>query len=162
MSERVVRMDADLAVLDPWLRGETARLDAPGAADVRVVAPIPSQSPRIPIWLGGMRPAALRRAARWNGWIAIATSDDGASMALSPGAFGSMVEQVRAHRAELGRSGDPFDMAVFGFSDPGGSDLVRSYADQGASWWLESLSPMRGPADDLLAIVEAGPPATTG
>ena len=157
LSERVARMDAGLATIDPWLRGESARLDVEGAMEVRL-GPRPVQVPRPPIWLGGMRPGALRRAARWDGWIAIATSDDGSSIALSPEAFGDMVERVRAQRDALGLTGQPYDIAVFGFSDPGGTDLVASYAARGATWWLESLSPMRGTVDQLLAIVEAGPP----
>jgi alkanesulfonate monooxygenase SsuD/methylene tetrahydromethanopterin reductase-like flavin-dependent oxidoreductase (luciferase family) len=157
LPERVARMDAALSVIDPWLRGETARLDAAGAASVRV-GPSPIQVPRPPIWLGGMRQGALRRAAHWDGWIAIATSEDGSSMELSPEAFGEMVERVHVERAALGRQKAPFEVAVFAFSDPGGADLVRSYADQGATWWLESLSPMRGSVDELLGVVEAGPP----
>lgn len=157
LSERVARMDAGLAALDSWLRGEPARLDVGGATEVRV-GPRPSQTPRPPIWIGGMRPGALRRAARWDGWIAIATSDDGSSMALAPDAFGAMVGRVDEERASLGRAEASFDVAVFGFSDPGGAALVRSYADQGATWWLESLSPMRGSVDELLAVVEDGPP----
>jgi len=156
LADRVARMDAALTALDPWLRGEPAHLQA-GGADV-VMAPRPVQVPRPPIWLGGMRPGALRRAARWDGWVAIATSEDGSSMSLSPAAFGEMVEGLQGERAALDRPAAPFDVAVFGFSDPGGPDLVRSYADRGATWWLESLSPMRGSIDTLLAIVEHGPP----
>jgi alkanesulfonate monooxygenase SsuD/methylene tetrahydromethanopterin reductase-like flavin-dependent oxidoreductase (luciferase family) len=157
LTERVARMDVALSAIDPWLRGETARLGTYGTAEVRV-GPAPVQVPRPPIWFGGMRPAALRRAAQWDGWIAIATSEDGSSMSLSPEAFGAMVGQVKAERTAVGRGADPFDVAVFGFSDPGGPDLVRSYADHGATWWLESLSPMRGSVDELLAVVQGGPP----
>ena len=157
MSERVARMDAGLAALDPWLRGEMGRLDVAGATDVRV-GPRAIQLPRPPIWIGGMRPGALRRAARWDGWIAVATSDDGSSMALTPEAFGTMVGRVDEERARLGRADAPFDVAVFGFSERGGGAVVRSYAEQGATWWLESLSPMRGTLGDLVAFVEDGPP----
>jgi alkanesulfonate monooxygenase SsuD/methylene tetrahydromethanopterin reductase-like flavin-dependent oxidoreductase (luciferase family) len=157
LPDRVARMDAALSAVDPWLRGEPARLDAPGA-DAVILGPRPVQRPRPPIWLGGMRPGALRRAARWDGWIAIATSEDGSSMALSPEVFGEKVERVQAERSAIGRQDERFDVAVFGFADPGGAALVASYAEHGATWWLESLSPMRGSTDELLAIVEAGPP----
>jgi alkanesulfonate monooxygenase SsuD/methylene tetrahydromethanopterin reductase-like flavin-dependent oxidoreductase (luciferase family) len=156
LSERVARMDAALAAIDPWLRGEAARVDVDGTTEVNV-GPRPVQVPRPPIWLGGMRPGALRRAARWDGWIAIATSEDGSSMALSPESFGEKVDRVRAERATGGRAGEPFDIAVFGFSEPAGAELARSYAEHGATWWLESLSPMRGSLDELLTIVEVGP-----
>jgi alkanesulfonate monooxygenase SsuD/methylene tetrahydromethanopterin reductase-like flavin-dependent oxidoreductase (luciferase family) len=157
LSERVARMDAALAAIDPWLRGEAARVDVEGTTEVKV-GPRPVQVPRPPIWLGGMKPGALRRAARWDGWIAIATSDDGSELSLPPGAFGEMVARVMAERTALGREADPFDVAVFGFSDAGDAALVQSYADRGATWWLESLSPMRGSLDELMAVVEAGPP----
>jgi alkanesulfonate monooxygenase SsuD/methylene tetrahydromethanopterin reductase-like flavin-dependent oxidoreductase (luciferase family) len=160
LPERVKRMEAALSVVDPWLRGEPARLNAPGAAAV-ILGPRPVQSPRPPIWLGGMRPGALRRAARWDGWIAIATSEDGSSMALSPEAFGEMVDRIQAERESTGRRVEPYDVAVFGLAEPGGAELVASYADRGATWWLESLSPMRGSIDELLVVIGAGPPRQT-
>jgi alkanesulfonate monooxygenase SsuD/methylene tetrahydromethanopterin reductase-like flavin-dependent oxidoreductase (luciferase family) len=159
-AERVATMDADLAVLDPWLRGEPARLAVPGAQEVRV-GPRPVQTPRPPIWLGGMRPGGLRRAARWDGWIAIAVSDDGSSMVLTPEAFAAMVDTVRAERTAIGLADVAFDVAVFGFRDTTDVELVQAYADAGATWWLESLSPMRGSLEALLAIVEGGPPQSS-
>jgi hypothetical protein len=73
-----------------------------------------------------------------------------------------MVDRVLAERASFGRSDELFDVAVFGFTSPGGSgtNLVTSCAEAGATWWLESLSPMRGSLESLLAVVEAGPPGT--
>jgi hypothetical protein len=58
-----------------------------------------------------------------------------------------------------GHAGLPFDIAVFGFSEPSGTDAVAAFGAAGATWWLESLSPMRGSIDELLARIEAGPPA---
>lgn len=156
---RIERMDEALGIVDALLRGE--RVDHAGPAyrlEGGAVGPRPVQAPRPPIWLGGMRPGALRRAARWDGWIAVATSDDGTSMALSPGSFGRLVEVLQAEREALGRVGEPFDIAVFGRSDEGGRDLIEAYAAAGATWWLESLSPMRGSLEELSAVVRAGPP----
>lgn len=158
LPERVARMDAALARIDPWLRGLPARADGVGAGDV-VVGPRPSQDPRPPIWLGGMRPGALRRAARWDGWIAIAVSEDGSTMQLTTERFAEMVATVHAERLVLGQGDAPFDVAVFGFTGPTRpSDVPTAFADAGATWWLESLSPMRGSLDELIDIVEAGPP----
>lgn len=157
-AERAARMDADLAIIDPWLRGLAARLDHPNATEV-IVGPRPAQRPRPPIWLGGMRPGALRRAARWDGWIAIAVSEDGAEMQLAPDAFAAMVRRIRDERAAIGRAEAPFDVAVFGMTEPGDQTTIAAFADAGATWWLESLSPMRGTVDELVARVALGPAA---
>lgn len=156
---RVARMDEALEVVDALLRGETVRHEGPEYV-VRDVAlgPRPVQEPRPPIWIGGMRPGALRRAARWDGWIAVAVADDGSGINLRPEAFGAMVRAVDAERARLGRADGAFDVAVFAYSDPYAPDLAGAFAEAGATWWLESLSPMRGSPDDLLAIVGKGPP----
>jgi alkanesulfonate monooxygenase SsuD/methylene tetrahydromethanopterin reductase-like flavin-dependent oxidoreductase (luciferase family) len=156
---RAATMDEGLELLDRYLRGDTVSHEGP-AYRVRdaVVCPPPVQVPRMPIWLGGTRPGALRRAARWDGWIGIAVSEDGSTMELSPEAFGARVAAVRAERAALGRADDPFEIGLFAFSQPDEGALVRAYADAGATWWLESLSPMRGSLDELLGRVEAGPP----
>jgi hypothetical protein len=47
---------------------------------------------------------------------------------------------------------------VLGLSDPGQAPPSRAFGEAGATWWLESLSPMRGSVDDLEAIVRSGPP----
>lgn len=147
--ERMVRFDEAAALVDGYLR----------RAGGTPVGPRPAQQPRPPIWLGGMRPGALRRAARWDGWIAIAVSDDGSAMNLSPAAFGTMVTRLEAERATAGRAGAPFDIAVFGLSEPSAADAVAAFGAAGATWWLESLSPLRGSIEALLARIEAGPPA---
>lgn len=104
-----------------------------------------------------MRPGALRRAAHYDGWIAIGTSEDGMSMALDAEAFGAMVDRLRQERAGAS-NGQAFDVAIFGLSAGAERDTVQRYADAGATWWLESLSPMRGSIDALVSLVEAGPP----
>jgi alkanesulfonate monooxygenase SsuD/methylene tetrahydromethanopterin reductase-like flavin-dependent oxidoreductase (luciferase family) len=148
-AERMARFDGDAVLVDEYLRG------AGGA----VTGPHPAQDPRPPIWVGGMRPGALRRAARWDGWIAIATSDDGSEMILPAARLAEMVDRVHAEQALAGHAGAPFDVALFGFSEPGGAEVVAGFEAAGATWWLESLSPMRGSLDRLIARVEAGPPA---
>ncbi len=160
--QRIRRMDEAADVVDALLRGRRLAWTAgdDGGKDV-AVGPRPVQQPRPPIWLGGMRPGAIRRAARWDGWIAIAVSEDGSTMELHPDAFGAMVERLRRERAALGRADDPVDVALFAFSEPREVDLVARYEDAGATWWLESLSPLRGSFEQLLGRVQAGPPRRT-
>jgi alkanesulfonate monooxygenase SsuD/methylene tetrahydromethanopterin reductase-like flavin-dependent oxidoreductase (luciferase family) len=145
---RIAALDADVARIDTWLRG---------AGEVRV-GPACVQQPRPPIWVGGMKPGALRRAARWDGWIGVATAEDYATMLLSPEELASMVAVIGAERSALGRDAEPFDVALFAHSEPDDADLVAGYGDAGVTWWLESLSPARGPMEALFARIEAGPP----
>jgi alkanesulfonate monooxygenase SsuD/methylene tetrahydromethanopterin reductase-like flavin-dependent oxidoreductase (luciferase family) len=157
---RAGALDEALTVLDGFLRGQTVDHEGPSIT-VRGVAvgPRPIQTPRPPIWIGGMRPGALRRAASWDGWIAVAVSGQTFAMERSADEIGALIARCRESRRALGRDSAPFDTAVFGISDPGGADLVAGYADAGATWWFESLSPMRGSIEELLALVKSGPPA---
>ena len=108
------------------------------------LAPTPLQE-RLPVWIGGNRPASLRRAARWDGWLA--DSADPTGMTLSP-------EDIARSIATIGRS-DQYDVAVLGQRDRG--DPV-AYAQAGATWWLENLHDERGSVDEVLALVQQGPP----
>jgi alkanesulfonate monooxygenase SsuD/methylene tetrahydromethanopterin reductase-like flavin-dependent oxidoreductase (luciferase family) len=108
------------------------------------LAPTPTQE-RLPIWIGGNRPPSLRRAARWDGWLA--DSADPTGMTLSPK---DVAEGVRA----IGRA-DSFDVAVLGES---GKVEPDEYAEAGATWWLESVHDRRGSSDEMRALVEDGPP----
>jgi len=145
---RIARLDADAELIDRWLRG---------AGDVPV-GPPPVRTPRPPLWIGGGKPGALRRAARWDGWIGVATTEDLNAMALTPEDVAERVAAIGAERSRLGRDREPFDVALFAHSERGDEALVASYGAAGVTWWLESLSPDRGPVTALLERIEAGPP----
>jgi alkanesulfonate monooxygenase SsuD/methylene tetrahydromethanopterin reductase-like flavin-dependent oxidoreductase (luciferase family) len=100
-----------------------------------------------PVWVGGNSQAALRRASRWDGWIA---------NSLEPHAITMTVDELAEKRTNLGRS-DDFDVAFNGYSEAGES--VHAYAEAGATWWLENVHDARGDPDALIARIEAGPPA---
>ena len=144
---RVARLDEDAARLDGWLRADGSPRLGPG----------PVQEPRMPMWVGGARPGALRRAARYEGWIAVATGEDFETMLVSPDDIAARVATIRDERAAGGRGDEPFDVGLFAHSEAGDGALVAAYGAAGVTWWLESLSPLRGSHEELLARVTAGP-----
>jgi probable F420-dependent oxidoreductase len=107
------------------------------------LAPTPVQD-HLPVWIGGNRPPSLRRAARWDGWLA--DSADPTGMTLKPDDVARSIERI-------GRT-DEFDVAVLGQSDRGDP---AAYARAGATWWLENVHDSRGSVGDVLALVAHGP-----
>lgn len=150
---RAARLDEALPILAALWRGEeVTHHGAHYRVDGVALAPLPLQRPRVPIWIGGMSTAALRRAAAWDGWIGAGDTQDG-RMALTPEQVAAMVASIRSHR-----SGDaPFDVALTAVSAPGDAATAREYADAGVTWWLEHLHGYRGDHRALLARVAAGP-----
>jgi alkanesulfonate monooxygenase SsuD/methylene tetrahydromethanopterin reductase-like flavin-dependent oxidoreductase (luciferase family) len=151
--ERAAMIDEGLTVLDGLLSGwEVSHRGEHYVVDgVRLS---PTRRPRIPIWIGGESDAALRRAARWDGWLAPATSPDGTPiMAKSPDTIAEMVARIYRHR----EGGGPFEVAVDGYTESGNEALSRAYEEAGATWWLESVHGLRGTLDEMIARVEAGP-----
>jgi alkanesulfonate monooxygenase SsuD/methylene tetrahydromethanopterin reductase-like flavin-dependent oxidoreductase (luciferase family) len=155
--ERARMLDEGLTVLDGLWSGEPLTHHGQHYLVENVsLEPRPLQRPRIPIWIGGEGAPALRRAARWDGWLAPATSPDG--MAKDPERIAEMVAEIEFHR----RADTPFDVAVDGYSEPGDLVLPRAYEAAGATWWLESIHGMRGSLEEMMARVEAGPPEEGG
>ena len=152
--ERARMLDEGLTVLDGLWSGEPLTHHGQHYLVENVsLEPRPLQRPRIPIWIGGEGAPALRRAARWDGWLAPATSSEG--MAKDPERIAEMVAEIRRHR----RTTDaPFEVAIDGYSEPGDPWLPRAYAAAGATWWLESIHDARGRPDEMMARVKAGPP----
>ncbi len=156
IAELVERTDASIAVIEPWLRGEPAQMAGEGSRPV-VLGPASIQRPRPPIWFGGMKPAAMRRAARLDGWSLVGIDFSSGKMVLTPEDVAGRVERVRAERADLGLDG-PFDISILGRADLLAPGELRAYANAGVTWWLESLSATRAPLDALRAVVDGGPP----
>ncbi len=156
IKERAAMLDEGLMILNRLWSGASVTHRGPHyAAEGVSLSPLPLQRPRIPSWIGGEGAPALRRAARWDGWLAPSTSSDGTpSTAKSPERIAEMVAEIRRHRTTDAH----FEVAVDGYSEPGDPTLPRAYAAAGATWWLESIHGRRGSLEEMLARVGAGPP----
>jgi hypothetical protein len=100
--------------------------------------PRPVQSPRIPVWVGGVwpRPQPFRRAARWEGVVPMEEGLRYNEM-MSPSRVREVATFVGRHRA----SNSPFDLAHWGITPHHGGEIMDDYADAGATWWLETIEP---------------------
>jgi alkanesulfonate monooxygenase SsuD/methylene tetrahydromethanopterin reductase-like flavin-dependent oxidoreductase (luciferase family) len=152
--ERAEMLDEGLNLLDLLLRGEQVTHDGTHFhLDHVKLVPLPVQKPRIPVWIGGESPPALRRASRWDGWIIASLGMEG-EVVKTPDQLASQIRVIREHRL----SPAPFDVAITGYTNPTENRLVLEYADAGVTWWVESLNGMRGSPEEMLLRVKAGPP----
>jgi alkanesulfonate monooxygenase SsuD/methylene tetrahydromethanopterin reductase-like flavin-dependent oxidoreductase (luciferase family) len=126
-----------------WAGDEVIHRGEHYTADGVTLAPTPVQE-HLPVWIGGNRPPSLRRAARWDGWLA--DSADPTGMTLGP-------DDIARSIVEIGRD-DGFDVAVLGQSDRGDP---AEYERAGATWWLENIHDMRGSLDEVLQLIHASP-----
>jgi alkanesulfonate monooxygenase SsuD/methylene tetrahydromethanopterin reductase-like flavin-dependent oxidoreductase (luciferase family) len=111
----------------------------------RMIPPPPVQRPRVPIWVAGAwpRPRSMRRAARWDGWVPNHLPRAGEGEAgLTPDVLRDGVAWIGRRRAAEGLSMDGYDVLAEGTTDPSrpaeAAEVVRSWADAGATWWIEA------------------------
>lgn len=155
-ARRMAIFDEAADLVDRYLRGERVSRTGRFAAQDASIEMRPIQEPRPPLWVGAMRPGGIRRAAAWDGWIAVSIGLDGVSLAVPPEAFAAGVDVARSARQSAGLADAPFDLAVFGQTGLGGFGPA-DYAAVGATWWLETVSPLRCSLEEAVNLAEAGP-----
>jgi alkanesulfonate monooxygenase SsuD/methylene tetrahydromethanopterin reductase-like flavin-dependent oxidoreductase (luciferase family) len=103
---RGARTDEALAVLVRLLSGErvTAQGEFGSLQDLRLDPP-PVQQPRPPLWVGGRKPAAMRRAGRF--------ADTWLPYMVSPDSFARSLTQAREFAGQAGRAPESLAGAVF-------------------------------------------------
>ncbi len=151
--ERAQRLDEGLEVLTQLWAGEPVQHHGRYyTVDNVVLAPLPVQRPRVPIWVGGESRPALRRAARWDGWVVGGDNERG-EMVKTPEQVAEKLSYLQLHGS--GTSG--FEVALTGSSRSGDSAMIRDFAAVGVTWWLESIHGFRGNFDELIGRIKSGP-----
>ena len=106
--------------------------------------PTPVQRPRIPVWVGGVLPAArpIARAARWDGMVPIRFAER-ALVRPSAADMADVGAKIAAARAAAGSPAE-FDLVVWAevaelpAQVP---EIARPYQDSGVTWWIETAKP---------------------
>jgi probable F420-dependent oxidoreductase len=116
------RTDEMIGILRKLWTGEMVEHRGRDYAFPRLEMNPPPPAP-IPIWVGGISDAALRRAARYDGWL----SDLQTSAEIA-----ACIERVARYRAEQGRAGELFDVMASA-SDAFTLDGYRRLQDAGVT-----------------------------
>jgi alkanesulfonate monooxygenase SsuD/methylene tetrahydromethanopterin reductase-like flavin-dependent oxidoreductase (luciferase family) len=136
---RGARADEALAVLVRLLSGERVTADGRFGSlrDLRLDPP-PVQRPRPPIWVGGRKTPAMRRAGRFaDAWM---------PYMVSPGSFGRSLAQVREFAVEAGRPAAAVGGALFiwGSVDADAGRARREAVEFVSRVYRQDFSPLAG------------------
>jgi alkanesulfonate monooxygenase SsuD/methylene tetrahydromethanopterin reductase-like flavin-dependent oxidoreductase (luciferase family) len=131
-------------------------------ADGVRLLPRPLQTPRIPIWIGGLYPrrAAIRRAARWDGsCLFIPTQYSAEKIAQRDWTPDDVTALLATLSLERPQGIEGFDVVVGGRERAADWEaervLIKSLAEAGATWWNEWILPMDRQSMD--AAIARGP-----
>lgn len=114
------------------------------------MSPVPAE--RVPVMVGGDSDAALRRAARHDGWLGID---------YEPEQLPPLIKKLSRYRSEIGRENQPFE--IFAVWKPGVShDGIRQLEDLGVTMtqdyaWFhkgEPFSPVQKKKDSMSRFAE--------
>ena len=162
---RAELLDESLAILDGLWSGEPFGFEGKHYRFPPMqLTPPTLQRPRIPVWVVGAWPSekSMARAARWDGLVAQPLSTSGVAPGTwTPDGLRPAVDWVREHRP-VERRDSPYEVVMDGKTpsdDPvEGARIVRSWADVGVTWWLETDWSPEVTVDAQRRRIEAGPP----
>jgi probable F420-dependent oxidoreductase len=140
-ADRGARLDEALEVIEDFWQDGTARHSGTHYSfEEAAMFPVPTAP--IPIWVGGKSRAALRRAARHDGWL-------GMNYPLDE--IGELLKRLATYRDEVAAGKDPFEVFVIPNALPS-LDLYRQLEDMGVT---STMGMGWYPGDPAAASMEA-------
>ncbi|MDX1522849.1 MAG: LLM class F420-dependent oxidoreductase [Anaerolineae bacterium] len=142
---RGIRVDEQISLLrELWTKPLVTVCTDDHTIDDAGLNPLPVQQP-IPIWIGGMADAVLKRAA---------THADGWFPNRPPQEKGPLLDKLRGYLAEAGRAGDDFGIDPrVNYADPTWPQQIDEWRELGATHIC--LDTMRAGLTSLQAHLEA-------
>ena len=158
---RAELLDESLAILTGLWSGEPFSYDGKHYhLDTMTFLPKPVQSPRIPICVVAAWPSerSMARALRYDGLLPNVRNADGEPRDPTP----DDIREIAAYVAERRDQPTPFDIIMEGETpgdDPAkAAEIVRPFAEAGATWWNESRWGAMGDVELVRARIRQGPP----
>jgi hypothetical protein len=165
-SDRRIRaelLDEGLEIIDGLWSGKPFRYSGKhNQLKTMKFIPRPVQRPRIPIWVVGAwpRPKSMRRVLKYDGLIPVIKKANGSHGEITPERIREMKEFVARKRIVKGNAREEFDMIKDGMT-PGNQqkakEIVRPYAESGATWWTETMWGVKR-IQNVRERIRAGPP----
>jgi len=121
--DRGARTDEMLEVIRLLMSGEVVEFHG-RHYDFPALQMAPGTRKPVPFWIGGYSEAALKRAARHDGWVGSIHDLDG---------LGNIMRRLRDERAALGRSMNDFNTILAVSGTGGAKDLYRRAEDLGVN-----------------------------
>jgi alkanesulfonate monooxygenase SsuD/methylene tetrahydromethanopterin reductase-like flavin-dependent oxidoreductase (luciferase family) len=151
---RAIMLDEGLEIINQMMSGNPVNYQGQYySVDNITLAPLPIQQPRVPIWIGGESPPALRRAARWDGWV-IGVDDEQGNITKTPDELREQVSLIHSLRSDPNL---PYEVALMGQAFGKGQSMTSEYESAGATWWLEIIAPLLGSHEEMLERIHVGP-----
>ena len=118
--------------------------------------PPPVQRPRIPIWVVGAWPSkkSMARALRYDGLLAYTTRGE-----VTPQDIKAIKDYVEENREMDGAFDIVWEGRTPGDDPERAASVVRTFAEAGITWWVESMWSSPNEPEDLRARIRQGPPS---
>lgn len=159
---RAKKLDEGLDILNQLWSGEVVNFDGKYFNITDITYDRPVQTPRIPIWIGGLWPnkAPFRRAAKWDGMMPHTVRSVKRGERLEIEEIKDIMKYIEEHREG---PMDDFEMVMLSYLPKNEEDaisLVSKYHDVGVTWWVESVHEWGAEKiEEIEERIREGPPS---